>query len=106
MTGPDLVIVADGALIEIVGGVLSTVKVAVEAEEMFPAASITNSLYVPSVAGVRILVAVPLAVVIVAPAVKLVVPDGANQTLLVASPELTMSPTFRLLNILDANTVS
>lgn len=37
-------------------------------------------------------VAVPLAaLVMVGPAVKVVVPDGANQTLLVASPELTMA---------------
>jgi hypothetical protein len=35
-------------------------------------------------------VAVPPAVVIVGPATKLVVPAGANQTLLLASPELTM----------------
>ena len=34
-------------------------------------------------------VAVPPAVVMVAPAEKEVVPDGANQMLLVASPELT-----------------
>ena len=41
-------------------------------------------------AGARIVVAAPPAVVIVEPAVKAVVPDGANQTLLVASPDETM----------------
>ena len=54
------------------------------------------------------LVAVPLdALVMVAPSAKVVVPAGANQTLLVASPELTMvtvAPPF--LVTLAAKTVS
>ena len=40
--------------------------------------------------GASIEVAVPPAVVMVAPATKLVVPAGANQILLAALPELTI----------------
>ena len=68
---------------------MSTVNVAVEAEDMFPAESITNNLYVPAIAGASIDVAVPLAVVIVAPAVNDVVPDGANQVAPPVSQPLT-----------------
>ena len=53
------------------------------------------------------MVAVPLAVVIVVLVTKLVVPDGANQILSVASPELTMvTDEPPLLVTLDAKTVS
>ena len=97
---PSLTVPADGA-------VLSTVKVAVEGLDMLPAASITNSLYAPASAGAGIVVAVPPAVVMVAPATKLVVPDGANHTLLVAFPELTIvTDAPPCLLTLDANTVS
>ncbi len=69
--------------------------------------SITNILYVPVVAGDRIVVDVPLAVVIVAPAVNVLVPDGANQTLLLAFSEETMVTSAPpVLEIEDANTVS
>jgi hypothetical protein len=56
-------------------------------------------------------VAVPPAVVIVGPAVKLEVPDGANQTLSVAAPpelaELTIVTGVPWVTLaLDANTVS
>ena len=90
-----------------VGWVLSTVKVAVDSAEEIPAELTTNILYDPSVAGARIEVAVPPAVVIVAPAEKTVVPEGANQILLVAFPELTtvtLEPP--VLEILVGNTTS
>ena len=49
----------------------------------------------------------PLAVVMVAPATKLVVPAGANQTLPVASPELTIVTTsVAVLDTAAVNTVS
>ncbi len=52
-------------------------------------------------------VAVPEAVVIVGPAAKVVVPEGANQTWLVASPELTIETVlFGPIVRLDAKTVS
>ena len=58
---------------------------------MFPARSSTNSLYEPAVAGAKIDVAVPdAALVIVAPAVKVVVPLGANHTSFEAVPLETM----------------
>ena len=86
---------------------VATVRVLVEALETLPAASITYSWYRPSVAGARIELAVPPAVVMVAPATKLVVPAGANQTLPVASPELTIvTASSAALLTAAANTVS
>ena len=67
---------------DIIGGVLSTVNVAVDAADTFQAASITYNLYAHSVAGARILVAFQAAVVIVAHAVNSLAnvnQAGANQ---------------------------
>ena len=75
----------------LLGAVLSTARVAVEALDTLPTASITKSLYEPSVAGAKIEVELPfVAFVMVLPSTKLVVPAGANQTLLVDAPELTI----------------
>ena len=54
----------------VVGTVLSTVNVAVDAADTFQAASFTYNLYSHSVAGAKILVASQAAVVIVAHAVN------------------------------------
>lgn len=84
-----VVAVAEDAIADITGSLSSTVKIAVDAEEILPAASITYNLYAPAVAGASIDVAVPLAVVIVAPAENDEVPFGANQTEPPDSPPLT-----------------
>ena len=66
------------------GVVLSTVKTATDGFETFPSVSITKRLYVPAVAGARIEVAVPVAVVIielVANVALVAVPTDANQKL-------------------------
>lgn len=92
---------------EIVGPVLSTVNTAVEAEEILPAASITYNLYAPAVAGASIDVAVPLAVVIVAPAENDEVPFGANHVAPPDSPPLTIVTVApHCLSTLVANEVS
>jgi hypothetical protein len=99
--------VADEAIAEITGSLSSTVKTAVEAEEIFPAASMTYNLYAPAVAGARIDVAVPLAVVIVAPAENDEVPFGANHVDPPVSPPLTIVTVApHCLSTLVANEVS
>ena len=55
-----------------------------------PWESTTNNLYVPAVVGAAIDVASPAALVMVPPAVKLVVPAGANHTDFDESPLLRM----------------
>src|SRR5664279_6053126 len=55
-----------------------------------PWESTTNNLYVPAVAGAAMDVASPAALVMVPPAVKLVVPAGANHTDFDESPLLLM----------------
>ena len=90
-----------------IGAAVSTVSVAVDAEDALPAASRTKSLYVPAVAGALIDVAVPPAVVMVDPAAKDVVPDGASQTALDAVPEeVIVIEALAFFVVLVANTAS
>ena len=69
-----------------------TLSSAADSPILFPCASRTWSLYVPALAGTAMEVAVPdAAFVIVAPATKVVVPAGANQTVFAAAPLLRMA---------------
>ena len=93
------------------GAVLSMVRVAVDCGDTLPAASNTYILYAPAVEGAVMLVAVPPALVMVVPLavnwLAKVKPAGANHTVLVASPELTIvveAPP--ILDTLAANTAS